>query len=508
MSPLANDYAVELVALNKNYGSTTVVKDCSITFHGGEIHALLGANGAGKSTLVRMMAGLVKPSRGQMRVAGKPYTPANKKAAENVGIEIVQQELNLIPTLSVAENLFLSRMPTSLGIIHQAALHRHARIALDRFGLNHVSSHTELGSLGVGQQQMVEIAAALDRKCKLLILDEPTAALSTGEAERLFEWLAKLRTEGVGIVYISHRLDEIRRLSDRCTVLRDGKLVGTVETSNTDAKQLVQLMSGDEGSRREHRSHVSDEIVLRAENVSGGIVKDVSLTLKRGERLGIAGLVGSGRTELLRMLFGADASASGALTINGKRFERMLDHPEEAVRHRIAMVTEDRKANGLLLSKSISFNASLASLGRKFSVCGLIKHNKVNRHVQEQVKSLEIRCEHTHQAVGKLSGGNQQKVAIAKWLECDAQVLLFDEPTRGIDVAARNRIYQLMDAMSHAGKSLLIVSSDTEELLENCDRIAVMSNGRIAATFERGKWTHEAIMQAAFSGYLDRKASA
>lgn len=501
---------LEVTGLTKRYGLITVLDGCKLQIRAGEIHALIGANGAGKSTMVRMIAGLVSPTSGEMQLVGKAYEPGTKRHSESSGVQIVQQELNLISTLSVAENLFLTRLQSTCGVIHKAELHRQSRLLLDRFGLSDISTDTPAGSLGVGHQQMVEIAAALDQDCRLLILDEPTAALSAGETESLFEWLNRLREAGVGIIYISHRLDEVAQISNRVSVLRDGRSVGTFETSRLTTDDMVGLMSGEQPSQAqssEYQSRSREQVALRVENLTREGIRDVSFEVNRGERLGIAGLVGSGRTELLRMIFGADRAETGQLFLGDRPERRPFRHPSEAVAAGIAMVTEDRKENGLLLSLSIRSNTTLASMFKRFSFGGLVRLRAEERVTQKMCESLETRCNNPDQLVETLSGGNQQKVAIAKWLVRDADVFLFDEPTRGIDVAARRRIYRLLDALSDDGKGLVIVSSDLDELLEICDRIAVMSNGRIVETFTRTNWSHERIMQAAFSGYLDRRSA-
>lgn len=490
--------------LTKRYGDVTVLSDVSIEVRCGEIHALLGANGAGKSTLCKIISGLTPASDGSMQLSGTAYHPASKQQAEAAGVEIVQQELNLISTLSVAENVFLTRLPNRGGVLRGRQLHAESRKLLDQFGLRDVQTHTLVESLGVGRQQMVEIATALARQCRLLILDEPTAALSGSESQQLFTHLRQLAQQGAGIIYISHRLDEVAEIADRVTVLRDGQFVATRSTSSLSTDAMVDLMSGEVSSNAasEHASYRRDEISLSVRGLNCGMVRGVSFDVRRGERFGITGLVGSGRTELLRAIFGADVASSGEVLLRGETSGRRFRHPNQAVAAGLAMVTEDRKQNGLLLSQSIATNTTLSSLAKRFSRWGLLRAHKERCVAQEMVDSLETRCESIDQTVGTLSGGNQQKVAVAKWLVRDADVFLFDEPTRGIDVAARRRIYRLMETLCADNKSCVIVSSDLEELFEICDVIAVMSNGRMVATFERNQWSHEKIMQASFSGYV------
>ncbi|MGB7325038.1 MAG: sugar ABC transporter ATP-binding protein [Rubripirellula sp.] len=500
--------------ITKRFGSVTVLDGVSMDVRAGEIHALLGANGAGKSTLCKIIAGLLTPDGGRMSITNQKsdavdaYLPRDKQTAELTGVQIVQQELNQVSTLTVAENIFLTRMPTVLGVIRKRQLADRARQILDRFGLNDVATDTVMGTLGVGRQQMIEIATALDRRCRLLILDEPTAALGVREAERLFERLRTLRDQGIGIIYISHRLDEVAQLSDRITVLRDGRFVCTKETSSLTTDEMVELMSGQSTSKHHSfQSFATDETALRVDGMTAGIVRDVSFTLRHGERLGISGLVGSGRTELLRAIFGADIAEQGTVTVSDQPATR-FSHPRQAVAAGLAMVTEDRKQNGLLLRQPIQFNTSISSLSKRFASLGVIRNHRERQAAIEMTRKLETKCNDIDQRVATLSGGNQQKVAISKWLVRDAEVFLFDEPTRGIDVAARRQIYRLIESLAQAGKAIIIVSSDLDELLETCDRIGVISAGKWIDEFHRDTWSSDQIMQASFAGYRQTEAIA
>lgn len=473
----------------------------------GEVHALLGSNGAGKSTLCRIIAGLTPLTSGSMLLDGQDYSPAGKHDAERQGVQIVQQELCLIPTLSVAENMMLTRMPHRMGIINLRELRGQARTALERVGLGDLDPDRATGSLGIGQQQLVEIATALDRDCRVLILDEPTSALSAGESENLFRWIERMRAAGIGIIYISHRLEEVSRIANRITVLRDGRFICTRDMPGISTEEMVGLMTGDSLGHhhepRPFRSARTASSALRVDGFSRGkVVRNVSFEVHRGERLGIAGLVGAGRTELLRLVFGADRADSGSLQIADNKVSRRFQHPHEAVAAGLAMVTEDRKTNGLLLPLSLRINCSIASLARRFVHFGLVRLDLEEEAVSDITRRLDVRSRDNEQSVQTLSGGNQQKVAIAKWILQQSDVLLFDEPTRGIDMASRRRIYQLIESLASQGKAIVIVSSDLEELLETCDRIAVMSAGKLVATFERGNWTVDQILQAAFSEHI------
>ncbi|TWU55857.1 sugar ABC transporter ATP-binding protein [Rubripirellula reticaptiva] len=500
--------------ITKRFGSVTVLDGVSLNVRAGEIHALLGANGAGKSTLCKIIAGLLTRDGGAMSIANEKsnaadaYLPRDKQTAERAGMQIVQQELNQVSTLTVAENIFLTRMPSVLGVIRKRQLADRARQILDRFDLNDVATDAIMGTLGVGRQQMIEIATALDRQCRLLILDEPTAALGVRETERLFERLRALRDQGIGIIYISHRLDEVAELSDRITVLRDGKHVCTEETSSLTTDDMVNLMAGKStGQRHSFHSYATGETAMHVSGITAGVVQDISFSVRHGERLGIAGLVGSGRTELLRAVFGADIAEQGTVQV-GDRLATRFSHPRQAVTAGLAMVTEDRKQNGLLLRQPIRFNTSIGSLGKRFASLGVIRKQRERQAAEAMARKLETKCNNIDQLVATLSGGNQQKVAISKWLVRDAEVFLFDEPTRGIDVAARRQIYRLIESLAQAGKAIVIVSSDLDELLETCDRIGVISAGKWIADFQRGCWSSDQIMQAAFAGYRRAEAIA
>jgi ribose transport system ATP-binding protein len=491
------DHLLQVTGLQKSY-TVPVLVDFSFDLRRGEVHALVGSNGAGKSTFARILSGLTSRDGGRIQLEGRPYNPGSKREAERAGVTMVLQELNVIGTLSVAENIFLNRLPRRGGFVRLTSLREQSSKALARVGLDAVDPATPAGLLGVGQRQLVEIAGALSQNCRLLILDEPTAALTDTEIEQLFGHIRRLRDEGVGTIYISHRMDEIRRIADRITVMRDGRPVATHGAGDVTPAELVREMVGhDLPERKGVAERPAGDVALRVRNLRAGArVRDVSIEVRRGEILGIAGLVGAGRTETLRAIFGADPKDSGEILIGDDRV--VIRSPADAVKAGIGLVPEDRKNDGLLLPQSVRVNTTLSTVSRH------ARRGWLN--VEAEVRTTDAFCDRVgvrsvshEQAVGELSGGNQQKVVIARWLARDCPILLFDEPTRGIDVASKDTIYELLRNLSAEGKAVVVVSSDLIELMALCDRLLVMSQGRITAEFTPDGWTQEKITQAAFS---------
>jgi ribose transport system ATP-binding protein len=436
-----------------------------------------------------------------MTLAGAEYAPGSRREADRAGVQLVMQELNLIPTLSVAENLFLSELPHRFGFLSSRTLDARAAHALAAVGLTGLDPRTPVSRLGVGQQQLVEIAAALARPCRVLVLDEPTAALTDPEIALLFTQLRRLRARGTAIIYVSHRLEEIREIGDRITVLRDGRVVDTRPAAETSIDDVVRMMVGERVlDAMAHGAHARGGTALQVSGLTRGTrVRNVSFEVAAGEIFGLAGLVGSGRTETLRAIFGADVPDAGVVTRGGS-VALAIRRPSDAVRAGIGMIPEDRKAQAILHSQPVRANMTLAAL-RTCTRAGWWIDSASEARVAETLRvRLDVRAHSLDQPAGELSGGNQQKVVMSRWLLRECDVLLFDEPTRGIDVAARASIYGLLRELAGRGKALVVVSSDLPELMALCDRIGVLSAGRLVATFDRAEYTQERIMAAAFSG--------
>ncbi len=485
-----------LRAIRKSFAAP-VLDAVDLDLRPGEVHALLGANGAGKTTLARIVAGLVAADSGAMELDGVPYAPRTKAEAEGLGVQIVPQELNLISNLSIGENLFLSSLPRRRGFIDRAELASRARAALSRVGLPALDPARPVDGLGIGVQQQVEIAKALAKSARVLVFDEPTAALTDPQVETLFQNIRRLVEAGVLVLYVSHRLEEMRRIADRATVLRDGKVVVSDVFSRLSPDALVKAMVGRELEPESLRPRRPlGKPALRVDGLTlGRRVENVGFEVRRGEIFGLSGLIGSGRTSLLRAIFGAERADAGGVALGEEGVSRRFRAPREAVRAGLAMIPEDRKRHGLLLARSVLLNTILGILRT-------VRRKAWRPTGVAALDRLQVQRGSPEQPIRELSGGNQQKVMIARWLLRDATVLLFDEPTRGIDVAARAGVYRLLNELAGKGKAIVVASSDLDELLVICDRIGVLSAGRLVEVFERESWSCEGITSAAFRGYL------
>lgn len=489
---------LELQSITKEFPGVLALDKFSFDIYPGEIHALLGENGAGKSTLMKIISGVYLKDSGNILFHQKNVDIKDPLSAQQQGITIIHQELNLFSQLTVAQNIFIGREPHTKikGVLNEKQLNKDARTILQSLNLN-IKPTEKVANLTVAKQQMVEIAKALSFKAEVLIMDEPTSALTEKEIVQLFKIIKDLRNNGVAIVYISHRLAELEELADRVTVMRDGKLVSTLMYKETSNPELIALMVGRNIDDLFHKTKAPiGDVLLEVRDLNRkGYLKDINLKVRKGEILGIAGLMGAGRSELGKAIFGADKIDSGQLLIQGE--EVTIKSPIDAINLGIGYLTEDRKKDGLVLSHSVEHNTVLASLGKFVNSMGVVKDKECQRVTREQVESLNIKTPSLEQRVINLSGGNQQKVIIAKWLCCESKLLIFDEPTRGIDVGAKVEVYDLMCQLAIKGVAVIMISSELPEILAMSDRILVMHEGRITGELLPEDATQEKIMSYA-----------
>ena len=489
-------YVVEMQEISKSFPGVKALDDVQFHLKKGEVLAFLGENGAGKSTLVKILAGIYTKDKGTIKIDGKIIENMTAQRATKLGIAIIHQELNMCAHLSVAENIFLGREIVKSGILSNAQMYRKSKEVLERLKID-IDPNTIVGDMPVSKQQMVEIAKALSTNARILIMDEPTSALTAAEIEELFRIIRQLKSEGCAIVYISHRLEELQHIVDRVTIQRDGKYVATLDYEKTDMDEIVSLMVGRQITEKFPRVECKrgDKIFEVKGLQAGSMVKNVNLDVYKGEILGIAGLMGAGRTETTRAIFGVDDRESGEIFIDGQQVH--IKCPEDAIKAGIVLVPEDRKKDGLCTKLSVAENIALPNLDILCNALGVVNRKKEEEMVKNAVDSLKIKLAGAYVNAGNLSGGNQQKVVVGKWLERHSKVVIFDEPTRGIDVAAKIEIYNLMNELKQKGIGVMFVSSELPEVLGISDRIVVMCDGRITGEFSTKEATQDMILKYA-----------
>lgn len=491
-----SDNILELKHITKLYPGVVALNDVSLEVRRGEILALVGENGAGKSTLIKTCSGAITPTQGEIVINGKSFTGMTPQTSEQNGIGVIYQEFNLVGDLSVAENIFLGRAIRKGMVIDLKAMERESKKILDSLNIK-INPKTLVKTLSVGYQQMVEIAKAVSQNAKLLIMDEPSAPLTSAEVEAMFAIVDKLKAGGVSIIYISHRLDEIFRLADRITILRDGQYVTTLNTDETNKDELVKYMVGRQLTEvypKRDEICVKDEVIFEAVNVSGNGDKNISFKIHRGEVLGLGGLVGAGRTEFAELMFGMRPKTAGKFIFKGKEISPKT--PKDAIELGIGLVPEDRKKEGALLGMSIRCNINMP-IYQRISKGTVINEKKEEEIAQTYRKEISIKTPTLDQLVKNLSGGNQQKVILAKWLAADSELLIFDEPTRGIDVGTKQEIYTLINHLVEQGKTVLMISSEMEELMGMSDRILILAEGNMTGELNKSEFNQERIMQLA-----------
>lgn len=486
---------LELRSITKLYPGVVALNDVSLSFRRGEVHAIVGENGAGKSTFIKVITGAIAPTRGEIWFEGKKVENNSPQKALEMGISAIYQELNLLKHLTVAENIYYNRYKIKNGFIDFAAMEADSRRVLDQLGVK-IDPKTLVKNLSVGYQQLVEIAKSVSRNVKVLILDEPSAPLTNNELKYLFDIVRTMREQNIAIIYISHRLEEVFALCDKVSVFRDGNFIDTLNVNETDKNELIRLMVNRELTESYPACKAErGEKVLEVRGLTTGLLKDVSFEAYRGERLGLAGLVGAGRTETARAIFGADRIKSGEIILKGQSVR--IKSPSDAIKYGIVYLSEDRKQLGLFLNMSIMDNVLFSYLPNLCGKLGLIRKSKGIEVCEEQIQSLAIKTPSAQQLVKNLSGGNQQKVIIAKWMLMNCDVIFFDEPTRGIDVGAKQEIYKLMNQLADEGKAVIMISSEMPELLGMSDRILVMHEGSIVGELNGKEANQEEVLRLA-----------
>lgn len=472
-----NRIHVQVKNIHKSFDNVEVLKGISADFYGGEVQALIGSNGAGKSTLMNIIAGCIPFDDGDIYIDDKKTNINSVEVAEKNGIVMIHQEMNLMDDLSIAQNIYINNEPTKGFIIDDNKMIEDSRALLDKVGLK-IDPRTRVGDLSIGKKQMVEIAKALSKKSRMLIFDEPTAALSNREVEDLMVIINDLRSQGISVIYISHRIYEILRIADKVSVLKDGTFVGTYDASLMDEPKLIQLMVGRE-IKNENKVVVenNNDVVLAVEHLCrGNVIKDVSFELKKGEVLGFYGLVGAGRSEVARAISGIDKYDSGDVYIKGKKVK--FKNPREAIKESLCYLSEDRRRDGMLFGQDLINNTVISSIDN-YDKLGIIDDSKALKDMQEINKSISTKYQRASQSIESLSGGNQQKILLSRWLLKDCEIIILDEPTRGIDVGAKQDIYEIIERLVKQGKSVIVISSESDELRKICDRIVVMFDGKI-----------------------------
>lgn len=494
-----DEILVSMKGIDKSFPGVHALDQCQFELRAGEVHALVGENGAGKSTLMKVLSGIYTKDAGQILIKGKEVEIPNPRAAQNLGISIIHQELNLMPHLTLAQNIFIGREPRRGAgfLLDETALNQQTA---ELFATMHLKLEpkTRVSNLTIAKQQMVEIAKALSFNAEVLIMDEPTAALTDAEIADLFQFIRGLRAKGVGIIYISHRLEELKQISDRVTVMRDGRYINTVQTDEATTDQIISMMVGRTiyEATPELPEKPSEDIVLEVKDLNRGkALQNVNFRLLKGEILGFAGLMGAGRTEVARAIFGADPIDSGEIYVRGEKVQ--IDSPQQAVWNGIGYLSEDRKRYGLALGLELKENVVMAALGKFLGFLGWVNKSQIRSVTKHYIEDLGIKTPSAEQKVKNLSGGNQQKVVIGKWLTADTEILIFDEPTRGIDVGAKSEIYKLLNELAREGKSIIMISSELPEILRMSHRVVVMCEGKITGELPIAEATQEKIMTLA-----------